>query len=62
LQENLKIGDPAKAAEVFIDMLSSPGTWERLSEPAKEIVVGEHLLGVGGQRPPDQHVRRRQEV
>jgi pimeloyl-ACP methyl ester carboxylesterase len=39
LQQNLKTGDPAKAAEVFIDMFGGPGTWGKFSEPAKEIVL-----------------------
>src|SRR5215813_4503348 len=30
LQENLKSGDPAKAAEIFVDMLGGPGSWSQL--------------------------------
>ena len=52
LQENLKTGDPAKAAEVFIDMLSSPGTWEKFPEAAKEIVLVNIYSALGDKGRP----------
>lgn len=52
LQENLKTGDPAKAAEVFIDMLSSPGTWAKFPEPAKEIVLVNIYSALGDKGRP----------
>jgi pimeloyl-ACP methyl ester carboxylesterase len=39
LQENLKTGDPIKAAEVYIDMSAAPGTWPTLPQPVKEMIV-----------------------
>ncbi|MCK1406890.1 alpha/beta hydrolase [Bradyrhizobium sp. 76] len=52
LQENLKTGDSAKAAEVFIDMLSGPGTWLRSPESMKEMVLANIYSALGDKHRP----------
>lgn len=52
LQENLKTGDPAKAAEIFIEMLSGAGTWAKFPEPAKEIVLANIYSALGDKERP----------
>ncbi|WP_158091553.1 alpha/beta fold hydrolase [Bradyrhizobium canariense] len=52
LQENLKTGDPAKAAEVFVDMLSGPGTWLRFPEPTKEMFLANIYSALGDKDRP----------
>jgi pimeloyl-ACP methyl ester carboxylesterase len=52
LQENLKTGDPAKAAEVFVDMLSGPGTWLRFPEPMKEMFLANIYSALGDKDRP----------
>lgn len=47
LQENLKTGDAAKAAEVFVDMLSGPGT-----EPTKEMFLANIYTALGDKDRP----------
>ena len=39
LRKNLKTGDPAKAAEVFMNMLSRPGAWKRLPKHVREMIL-----------------------
>jgi pimeloyl-ACP methyl ester carboxylesterase len=52
LQENLKAGDPAKAAEIFVDMLSGPGTWLRFPEPTKEMFLANIYSALGDKGRP----------
>lgn len=52
LQENLKTGDPTKAAEVFVDMLSGPGTWLRFLEPTKEMFLANIYSALGDKDRP----------
>jgi len=52
LQENLKTGDPAKAAEVFVDALSGPGTWLRFPEPMKEMFLANIHSALGDKDRP----------
>jgi pimeloyl-ACP methyl ester carboxylesterase len=52
LQDNLKAGDSAKAAEVFVDMLNSAGTWPTLPEPVREMVLTNIYTGLGDKGRP----------
>ena len=52
LQENLKAGDPNKAAEVFIDAINGAGGWQRLPEPVKQIVLANIYTGLGDKSRP----------
>jgi pimeloyl-ACP methyl ester carboxylesterase len=52
LQENLKTGEPAKAAEVFVDMLNSPGAWPKLPEPVKEMILVNIYSALGDKGRP----------
>jgi pimeloyl-ACP methyl ester carboxylesterase len=52
LQDNLKAGDPAKAAEVFIDMLGAPGAWPKLSEPVREMILVNIYTALGDKGRP----------
>ncbi|WGR68829.1 MULTISPECIES: alpha/beta hydrolase [unclassified Bradyrhizobium] len=53
LQTNLKTGDPVKAAEVFVDMANAaPGTWLKLSEPVKEMILANIYTGLGDKGRP----------
>ena len=46
-QENLKAGDPNKAAEVFVDGINGAGAWQRLPEPVKQSVLANIYTGFG---------------
>jgi pimeloyl-ACP methyl ester carboxylesterase len=52
LQKNLKIEEPIKAAEVFIDMLNTPGTWPQLAEPVKEMILANIYTALGDKSRP----------
>ena len=52
LQENLKTGDPAKAAEVFVDMLNGPGAWLKIPEPMKEMFLANIYTALGDKDRP----------
>lgn len=52
LQENLKTGDPTKAAEVFVDMLSGPGSWLRFPEPVREMFLANIYSALGDKDRP----------
>ena len=52
LQENLKRGDPTRAAEVFVDMLSVPGAWRTLPEPVQEMILANINTGLAGTDRP----------
>jgi esterase len=52
LQTNLKAGNPAKAAEVLVDMVSGPGTWSKYPEPAKERVLANIFTALGDKGRP----------
>lgn len=52
LQQDLKTGDAAKAAEVFVDRLNSPGTWLRLPEPAKGMFLANIYTALGDKNRP----------
>jgi pimeloyl-ACP methyl ester carboxylesterase len=52
LQENLKAGDPSKAAEVFVDALNSAGAWQRLPDPAKQMVLANIYTALGDKNRP----------
>jgi pimeloyl-ACP methyl ester carboxylesterase len=52
LQENLKTGDPTKAAEAFVDMLNAPGTWPKLPEPVREMILVNIYTALGDKGRP----------
>jgi esterase len=52
LQENLKTGDPTKAAEVFIDMATGPGAWPKLPEPVREMILVNIYTALGDKGRP----------
>jgi pimeloyl-ACP methyl ester carboxylesterase len=52
LQENLKTGEPAKAAEVFVDTLSGPGVWLKFPEPVKEMFLANIYSALGDNDRP----------
>jgi pimeloyl-ACP methyl ester carboxylesterase len=52
LQENLKSGDPAKAAEIFIDVLNGPGSWPKLPETAREMILTNIYTALGDKGRP----------
>jgi pimeloyl-ACP methyl ester carboxylesterase len=52
LQENLKTGSATNAAEVFVDMLSEPGTWPKLPESAKEMILTNIYTALGDRSWP----------
>jgi pimeloyl-ACP methyl ester carboxylesterase len=52
LQENLKTGDPAKAAAVFVDMLNGPGAWLKVPEPMKEMFLANIYTALGDKDRP----------
>ena len=52
LQKNLKTGDPTKAAEIFVDMLNTPGTWPKLPEPVKEMILANIYTALGDKGRP----------
>jgi pimeloyl-ACP methyl ester carboxylesterase len=52
LQENLKSGEPAKAAEIFIDMLNGPGSWPKLPETAREMILANIHTALGDKGRP----------
>jgi pimeloyl-ACP methyl ester carboxylesterase len=52
LQVNLKTGDPTKAAEVFVDMLTGPGTWPKLPEPVKTMILENVYTALGDKSRP----------
>jgi pimeloyl-ACP methyl ester carboxylesterase len=47
VQEILRTADPSKAAEVFIDGLNGPGTWQRLPELSKGITLANIYTALG---------------
>ena len=57
LQENLKAGDPNKAAEVFIDAINGAGGWQRLPEPVKQIVLANIYNRARRQELADNNLR-----
>jgi pimeloyl-ACP methyl ester carboxylesterase len=52
LQTNLKTGDPVRAAEVFVDMVNAPGTWPKLPEPVKEMILANIYTALGDKGRP----------
>jgi esterase len=52
LQTNLKTGDPVKAAEVFVDMVNAPGTWPKLPEPVREMILANIYTALGDKGRP----------
>jgi pimeloyl-ACP methyl ester carboxylesterase len=52
LQTNLKIGDPVKAAEVFIDTVTGPGTWANWPETKKERLLANIYTAMGDKGRP----------
>jgi len=52
LQENLKTGDPTRAAEVFVDMVNAPGTWPKLPEPVREMILVNIYTALGDKGRP----------
>jgi esterase len=52
LQTNLRNGDPVKAAEVFVDMFSAPGTWAKYPEPVKEMILANIYTALGDKDRP----------
>ncbi|MET4280126.1 MULTISPECIES: alpha/beta hydrolase [unclassified Bradyrhizobium] len=52
LQENLRAGDTARAAEIFVDTLSGPGTWLRFPEPTKEMFLANIYSALGDKDRP----------
>jgi pimeloyl-ACP methyl ester carboxylesterase len=52
LQENLRTGDTARAAEIFVDTLSGPGTWLRFPEPTKEMFLANIYSALGDKDRP----------
>ncbi|WBL77290.1 alpha/beta hydrolase [Bradyrhizobium xenonodulans] len=52
LQENLKAGEPAKAVEVFVDMLNGPGTWQKFPEPTKQMFLANIYTALGDKDRP----------
>ena len=52
LQENLKAGDPNKAAEVFVDAINGAGAWQRIPEAARQMVLANIYTGLGDKSRP----------
>lgn len=53
LQDNLKFMEPAKAAEIFIDSLSSnPGAWSRLPEAGRKMILDNIYTVLGEKERP----------
>jgi pimeloyl-ACP methyl ester carboxylesterase len=52
LQDNLKTEDAAKAAEVFVDGSNSAGTWLRLPQPAKDMILANIYTALGDKDRP----------
>jgi esterase len=52
LQTSLKTGDPVKAAEVFVDMVNAPGTWPKLPEPVREMILANIYTALGDKGRP----------
>jgi pimeloyl-ACP methyl ester carboxylesterase len=53
LQENLRAGDLNKAAEVWVDTLSNaPGTWQKLPEARRQVVVANIYSALGDKSRP----------
>ena len=51
LQENLKTGEATKAAEVFVDMIGGPGSWPKLPESAREMILANIYTALGEKSP-----------
>ena len=47
IREYLQAGDPNKAAEVLVDALVSPGAWQGLPEPRKQVVLDNIYTALG---------------
>ena len=52
LQENLKIGDPVKAAEILADTIDGPGKWQGLSASIKDMLLTNIYTALGDKRRP----------
>ena len=52
LQNKLETEEPIKAAEAFIDMLNAPGTWPKLAEPVKEMILANIYTALGDKGRP----------
>lgn len=52
LQTNLKAGNPLKAAEMLADTIDGPGTWQRLAEPVKDMILANIYTALGDKGRP----------
>jgi pimeloyl-ACP methyl ester carboxylesterase len=52
LQENLKAGDPNRAAKVIIDAVDGPNAWESAPETFKEMVLANIYTAMGDKSRP----------
>jgi esterase len=52
LQDNLRTGDVNKAAEVWVDMLEAPGSWQKLPEARRQVVAANIYSALGDKSRP----------
>jgi esterase len=54
IEQQLKAGDPNKAAEILVDALTGPGAWQKLPEPRQRVVLDNIHTALGDNkiRPP----------
>ena len=52
LRANLSAGDPAKAAEVFVDTINGAGAWQKYPEAIKQLVLSNIYTALGDKSRP----------